>query len=93
MYLKSRLVPESRILFDCLLCLCLNREEWLRCNGMPCEDKTLAEDLMEQLQYELTNSSYQSPESVRLHKTSNSLAMFIIIRNEVGTRLCFYTCL
>ena len=60
---------------------------------MPCEDKTLAEDLMEQLQYELTNSSYQSPESVRLHKTSNSLAMFIITRNEVGTMLCFYTCL
>ena len=44
---------------------------------MPCEDKTLAEDLMEQLQYELTNSSYQSPESVRLHKTSNSLAVLV----------------
>ena len=33
---------------------------------MPCEDKTLAEDLMTQLQYELTNSQYQSPDSVRL---------------------------
>ena len=41
------------------------REEWLRCHGMSCEDKALAEDLMEELQYELTNSEYQPPEAVR----------------------------
>ena len=38
----------------------------MRCNGMPCEDKAYTEDLMMLLQDELTNSTYQSPESVRV---------------------------
>ena len=40
------------------------RDEWMKCNGMSCEEKALTEDLMQLLQYELTESQYQPPEAV-----------------------------
>ena len=46
----------------------LYREEWMRCNGMSCEEKTMAEDLMELLTAEITLSEYEPPEAVSTKK-------------------------
>ena len=43
----------------------LFREEWLRCNGMSCEEKAMTEDLTELLLNELILGEYESPEAAQ----------------------------
>ena len=49
------------------------REEWLRCNGMPCEEKAMVNDLTELLMNELTLGEYQSPQAAQV-----KLSIFIL---------------
>ena len=42
------------------------REELLRCDGMSCEEKAMAEELTELLMNELTMGEYQSPEAAKV---------------------------